>query len=175
MTEPYYWFGRNPPEDAETAWGARAIYVGDPPFIDLLPDRQGWRGEAGPARKALAAWVNAKGLPNIKEACVGLVGSSAEVVSWTDGSRVIEASPNRSYGHLYLVAYDNLSHDERIAQTIAKFPKTFGLRGFPGQRFSLSQRSSYVREGEVVLYTVTATGEDFAKGSPAEIRAEVVQ
>ena len=110
MTRPYYWFGRNPPQGTETAWGARAIYTAgtarNPPLIDLLPDRQGWRGEDKAARKALAAWVNAKALPAIKEACVGLVGSSAEAVSWTDGVRTIEASPNQSYGHLYLVAYD---------------------------------------------------------------------
>ena len=65
--------------------------------------------------------------------------------------------------------------NERIAQAIAEFPETFGLRGFPGKRFSLSQRSSYVSGGEVMLYTVTSEGLDFTKGTPAEIRAEVVR
>jgi hypothetical protein len=68
-----------------------------------------------------------------------------------------------------------VTDSERIAQAIAEFPEAFGLRGFPGQRFGLSHRSSYVSGGEVVLYTVTAGGKDFAKGSPAEIRAEVVR
>jgi len=67
-----------------------------------------------------------------------------------------------------------MQHESLIAEAIAEFPKTFGLRGFPGQRFSLSQKSSYVRNGEVMLYTVTSGGLDFAKGTPAEMRAQIV-
>ena len=218
MTDPYYWFGRRPPAGVTLAWGARAIYDtrGGVTSIDLLWDRQSWLGEE---RKALSAWLNEKGIRTIKKACeeAGLAGSSAEVVSWSEGGWTIEASPNQSYGYLYLCAYQAVeevcpdcgpdgcdpcgavgpgdclclcalcgkhqascacvvaSAEEQIAQAIAEFPETFGLRGFPGQRFSLSPRSSYVRGGEVVLYTVTAEGKDFAKGTVCQIRAEVVR
>lgn len=62
---------------------------------------------------------------------------------------------------------------------IATFPETFGLRGFRGRTFRISEQSSYVDDrGEIILYTQVKTPEgwlDFAKGSPAEIRREVVR
>jgi hypothetical protein len=131
MSEPLGW-GRQPPEGVTLAWGARAIYKqgvgqtaikmpervlrgfrspdsGGAAIIDLLWDRQDWRGPQGPARKALAEWINTTGLPAIREACSppnGLGPDESRVVSFTDGTRTIEASPNGSYGHLYLVAYE---------------------------------------------------------------------
>lgn len=106
--EPLAW-GRQPPEGITLAWGARAIYkyCHTKPVIDLLWDRQAWRGPSD-GRAALAEWVNTKGLRAIVKACkdAGLTGASSEVVSWTDGNRTIEASPNASYGYLYLVAYE---------------------------------------------------------------------
>ena len=110
-SEPYYWFGRRPPATIELAWGARAIYTppsgGRDPHIDILWDRQAWRGDLA-ARPALSDWINTKGLPAIVKACkdAALAGDSAEVVSWIDGNQTIEACPNVSYGYLYLVAYE---------------------------------------------------------------------
>lgn len=129
-TKPLAW-GRQPPEGITLAWGARAIYKlcvpsgllnrGAPrePAIDLLWDRQAWRGPSE-ARAELSEWVNTKGLPNIKVACVNarLTGDSAEVVSWTDGTRTIEASPNQSHGYLYLVAYEN--RPETVAEATVR-------------------------------------------------------
>ncbi len=61
---------------------------------------------------------------------------------------------------------------------IAKFPPTFGLRGFPGETFRVSRDSSYVSGGSVMLYTEILRGGiwlDFAKGTPAELRSQIVE
>jgi len=108
MTERLEW-GRQPPDDVAVAWGARAIYdhAGGAASIDLLWDRQAWRGDSA-ERASLAEWINTEGLKAIKDACVrtNLTHDSTEVVSWTDGNRTIEASPQGSHGYLYLVAYE---------------------------------------------------------------------
>jgi hypothetical protein len=69
-----------------------------------------------------------------------------------------------------------------IAAEIYKFPATFGLSGFPGYLFRISRDASYIpnrsKAEEVMLYTqvMCANGRwaDFAKGSPAELRREIV-
>jgi len=63
-----------------------------------------------------------------------------------------------------------------ITETIATFPKTFGLRGFPGKVFSISERASYESpfgSGQFMLYT-TLEGRDFAKATPEELREQLV-
>jgi len=58
----------------------------------------------------------------------------------------------------------------------AKFPESFGLRGFPGQRFSINESASYESpfgSGNVMLYVFTEDGQAFSKGSPSELRREV--
>lgn len=43
---------------------------------------------------------------------------------------------------------------EQIDKAIAKFPQTFGLRGFPNSLFRISRFGSYVNDdGIVMLYT----------------------
>jgi hypothetical protein len=65
-----------------------------------------------------------------------------------------------------------MTHDEKIKQAIAQFPETFGLRGHKGE-FTLSARSSYVgSDGTVWLYT-QKDGEDFSKGTVAELKREI--
>jgi hypothetical protein len=69
-----------------------------------------------------------------------------------------------------------VSDDEKIRDAIARFPSTFGLRGFPGALFRISPEASYVSGGRVMLYTQRKTGNqwlDFAKGSESELRREV--
>jgi hypothetical protein len=61
---------------------------------------------------------------------------------------------------------------QRIKDEIAKFPKEFGLRGHKG-RFTLSERSSYMSGDTVFLYT-QKDGRDFCKGTPSELRREVI-
>lgn len=65
---------------------------------------------------------------------------------------------------------------DQISATIATFPESFGLRGFPGQRFTLNYRASYESpfgSGQIMLYVWTAEGKAFCKASPEELRREV--
>jgi len=64
----------------------------------------------------------------------------------------------------------------RVKEEVAKFPESFGLRGFPGQRFTLNESASYESpfgSGNVLLYVFTEDGLAFSKGTPAELRREV--
>jgi hypothetical protein len=63
-----------------------------------------------------------------------------------------------------------------VDKAMTEFPETFGLRAFPGQRFTLNRSASYERplgSGDVMLYVFTEDGLAFSKGSPAELRGEV--
>ena len=69
-----------------------------------------------------------------------------------------------------------VSDDEKIRAAIARFPATFGLRGFPGDVFRISPTASYVSGGRVLLYTQRKDGNqwlDFSKGGESELRREV--
>lgn len=72
--------------------------------------------------------------------------------------------------------------DVILDATIATFPTTFGLRGFPGDTFRISRGSSYFSTmvSEVpTLYTerrlADGTWSDFAKGTPSELRRQIVK
>lgn len=69
-----------------------------------------------------------------------------------------------------------------LAQVIATFPTTFGLRGHPGQTFRISARASYFPrlDSKVpTLYTERLWDDgvwhDFAKGSAEELRREICE
>lgn len=69
---------------------------------------------------------------------------------------------------------------QAIKRTIASFPAKFGLAGWPGEVFRLSESSSYFNDyGELQLYVqrLTPDGQwlDFAKGPVAEMRHELVE
>jgi len=68
-----------------------------------------------------------------------------------------------------------MTNDERIKQAMAQFPEVFGLRAFPGKRFSLNERASYTSRGEVMLYVYTEDGLAFSKGTVEELRREVTR
>jgi hypothetical protein len=65
-----------------------------------------------------------------------------------------------------------------LAAAIAEFPAEFGLRNHPGRTFRISKSASYVNDaGQPMLYiAVKQNGYwlDFAKGTPAELRAQVI-
>ena len=67
---------------------------------------------------------------------------------------------------------------KRVQRAVSSFPAKFGLRGFPGEVFRVSERASYGSGGSPMLYTErrTETGEwvDFAKGREGELRAQIV-
>jgi hypothetical protein len=66
-----------------------------------------------------------------------------------------------------------------VAAAIKTFPAEFGLRAFYGDRFRLSQSSSYVNDSDVVmLYTERwnerlQSWQSFAKGTAQELRREL--
>jgi hypothetical protein len=97
-------WGRSAPEGTnnDAAWGARAIFQRG--FIDLLPDRQ---DVAGTRENVLTLnkWINSVGLKRLNKLVERLSGSSSEVVSFDDGPFHIEASPQSSYGYLYIGAW----------------------------------------------------------------------
>lgn len=76
------------------------------------------------------------------------------------------------------------AHDEylrriqAVKDEAAKFPGEFGLRAFPGMTFRVSEAASYYSDSEgVMLYTEVKTENTwmaFCKGSPAELRKEMV-
>ena len=73
--------------------------------------------------------------------------------------------------------HSTISDDAKIRDALARFPPTFGLRGFPGDVFRLSPTSSYVSGGNVMLYTQRKEGDhwlDFSKGTEPELRGEIV-
>ena len=65
-----------------------------------------------------------------------------------------------------------------VIEAASQFPETFRLRAYGAETFRIHAGISYVSAGRVVLYTQRlAAGDewlDFAKGSPAELRAQVV-
>ena len=67
-----------------------------------------------------------------------------------------------------------MTDQDRITKAAARFPKTFGLRAFPSDKFTINERQSYVSGGEVMLYVYTVdTMQAFAKGTPEELLREV--
>jgi len=123
-------FGRQPPPEAVVAWGARAIYsirsgrarqvkrtvagrtrrvfVQESIVnIDLLWDRQRFAGDE-PAILAFKKVVDEKLLPALRIRCAerGLPTNSHDVVEIkTDDGCTMEASPQGSYGYLYIGAW----------------------------------------------------------------------
>ena len=109
-------FGRKPPAGVKLAWAARAIYhpskespyrnEDSPVRIELLHDRQDWTGDKEEL-KSLIKWVNREGIDGIKKECEEyfIDAGSSEVITFSDDKWIIEASPQASYGYLYIVAY----------------------------------------------------------------------
>ena len=93
-----------PMENVNTYWGARAIYKPSDKYlkIDILHDRQSCLGEK-PDRDELVAWLNATGMPWLKTNCK-LYSDSRDCVEHRDGKFIIKATPNASYGYLYIGA-----------------------------------------------------------------------
>ena len=67
---------------------------------------------------------------------------------------------------------DYTEKQETVAREVRGFPEEFGLRAFPGQRFTINRSASYW-SGGVMLYVYTAGGEAFCKGRPCELAREV--
>ena len=62
-----------------------------------------------------------------------------------------------------------------VAKAAATFPKTFGLRAFPGKTFHIDVGQSYSAGGVIQLYVFTEEGLAFAKSEPQLLRQEIVK
>ena len=92
----------------------------------------------------------------------------AQVLERKSGPSRTGASPGRHHS--------SISDSDKIRDAIARFPSTFGLRGFPGNVFRISPTSSYVSGGRVMLYTERKDDggwSDFSKGTESELRSEI--
>lgn len=69
---------------------------------------------------------------------------------------------------------------DTVKEVITSFPETFGLRAFPGDVFRVSEGSSYYSQTYgVMVYTERKLEDgrwvDFCKGTPGELRREMVK
>lgn len=69
----------------------------------------------------------------------------------------------------------------KAAETVINsFPAEFGLRAFPGRKFSIRRAACYISNGVLTLYTDIWNEDNqkwlsFAKGTEQELRKEVVR
>ena len=73
--------------------------------------------------------------------------------------------------------------DAMVAEAADKFPRIFGLRGFPGKTFCIVKRQSFVSGNAIQLYVFLVDEDDgervlhrraFGKETPARLRREVI-
>lgn len=73
----------------------------------------------------------------------------------------------------------NKEMESMVRDAAGDFPDEFGLKAFPGKRFKILLGQSYVSEGKVLLYLgikrASNQWEAFCKGTPAELRKEIVR
>jgi hypothetical protein len=105
------WFGLTPPPDAMVAWGARALVDTRGGFgtLDLLPDRQQFRGDETRILD-LQAWLNQEALPELHRRVArfdaDLTDGRSHSIIVIDGKGWrLMASQQGSYGYLFLIAF----------------------------------------------------------------------
>src|SRR3954454_3114407 len=126
-----HWFGLPIPEGIQPtrSWGARAIlrldrhvkpvrrkgrFVGDnyvfKTVIEMVPDRSQYRGpdiDAGEA-KAFFRWLDREALPRLREDAdkMGLAPDDDQEIAIDSDQYHLRANPRKSYGYLYIVAWE---------------------------------------------------------------------
>lgn len=77
------------------------------------------------------------------------------------------------------VSIPTITRDQMVAAEVAKLPKVFRLRGFPGEYFRPDERDSFVNDnGGVTIYLHVQKGEKWvahSKGSLREILGQLVE
>lgn len=90
------------------SWGARALL--ERGFVDLLYDRQGWEtrpvyeNTSWEPSKAFCDWLSKRGMPALRKWAKDVPADSDRVYAMREGNYALFASPNRSYGYLYITA-----------------------------------------------------------------------
>jgi hypothetical protein len=117
-------------EKPELYWGARAIFEGGrwegygkkmkyvPPYVDLVYDRQSFVGQDHPEKERFMKWLNEEALPFLRKWAVGVSPDSKDVLNIGSGDFVLKASPNASYGYMYIGAWaiSNPTTTEEVSQ-----------------------------------------------------------
>ena len=114
---PGYWMARAIYKPGNTRWTQT--------FVELLWDRQGFKGDADEKyRKDLARWINKKGLNRLRKELYLRAVSTADrcLVVVSDAPFYLYADPRASYGYLYLAAWkENTCRNEK-SNTLATNP-----------------------------------------------------
>jgi len=117
-------FGLRPPEGANSKywWGARAIFTQraernpnkrrkfDPEYIvvttvELLYDRQSYDGPQDEGTKKFTNWIDTVGLPAVRQWAEKVNTDSREQMNYASNGYNITATPNGSYGYMYIGAW----------------------------------------------------------------------
>ena len=90
--------------EAEAFYGCRMIFQHGK--LEFLPGRGSEVGEDSQVQ-SLVAWLNQKGLPLLKKhiKTQNWNSSTTDVFVYIDGQKRMEASPNGSFGYMYISAY----------------------------------------------------------------------
>jgi hypothetical protein len=127
-----HWFGLPLPEgvNAVRHWGARAILRLDrhvrpikrkgrivgrdyttTTVIEMVPDRSQYRGSdiESPEAKAFFRWLDKTALPQLRKDADkrGLAPDDELMLMIDDGCYHLRANPRKSYGYLYIVAWED--------------------------------------------------------------------
>lgn len=86
-------------------YGARAIFNNNKKTFDIVWDRQSSSHMNGLEIQPLLDWLNKVAFPKLKELVKNLSWDSNEVVDFKDKQFTLQASPNSSYGYLYIGAW----------------------------------------------------------------------
>ncbi len=107
-------------ESPELYWGARAIFERGhfegryglrgkekwiPGYIDLVHDRQSFVGQDHPRKEEFMKWLNEVALLALRKWAEPVGSNSRDVFTYGNGVFVLKASPNASYGYLYIGAW----------------------------------------------------------------------
>lgn len=90
--------------DAEAFYGCRMIFQSG--RLEFLPGRGSEVGEDSQVQ-SLVDWLNQKGLPLLKKhiKTQNWNSSTTDVFVYIDGQKRMEASPNGSFGYMYISTY----------------------------------------------------------------------
>ena len=99
-------------------------------------------------------WKRTQGFPNYKDSQAPLItGQEDKMKSWQEQQEMVEKAAER-------------------------FPQVFGLRAYPNQEFRIELSASYFSDAcGVQLYVFVLRDDrwlDFCKGTPDELRAQIV-
>ena len=144
-----------------------------------MSEKQTWCGMCGVEGVALVLWERPKGNTYLCSKCEEKRQQGVQLAQQILDGTAPPTTPDFGF-HC----------DEAVRLACAMFPATFKLRGHDGT-FRVSERASYVSRGRVLVYTqrlrtyplasdpldpTTCQAEwvDFAKGTIAELKAQIV-